>query len=120
MQFSIKTIGLISLYAMTVSAASKFAQTCENVETFGNTLRASCREFENGELRPSTLNLNECIKNGKGSLKCGKNGDFQGSCINCSLRGSTELYCMCRNVQEGHRFVPTHIDLSKFHSSKLE
>lgn len=69
MQLSLKTVGLISLYVMAVSGASKFAQTCENIESFGNTLRADCREFENGELRPSTLNLNECIKNGKGSLK---------------------------------------------------
>ncbi|KAJ5219741.1 hypothetical protein N7468_008945 [Penicillium chermesinum] len=113
MQF-LKSFGLLSLFAIAVSAGpSKFAQSCRDIEGFGSTLRAECQEYENGETRPSTIDLNRCIKNSKGSLKCGKNGNYEGSCINCSLRGHTDFQCMCRNVDEGHNYVPTHIDLNK-------
>ncbi|KAJ5950108.1 hypothetical protein N7454_001692, partial [Penicillium verhagenii] len=111
MQFSLKSLGMVSLFVMAVSGASKFATTCENIETFGTTLQADCQEFEHGTLAPANIDLNRCLKNNKGSLACGKNGNYQGSCINCSLRGDTELECMCRNVEEGHRFVRTQIDL---------
>ncbi|KAJ5772001.1 hypothetical protein N7520_002530 [Penicillium odoratum] len=112
MHFSLKSLGMISLFVIAVSA-SNFAQTCENIESFGTTLQADCRENENGSLAPSSMDLNQCIKNNKGSLSCGKNGNYQGSCINCSLRGNTEMECMCRNVAEGHSFVRTQIDLNK-------
>lgn len=46
-------------------------------------------------------------------------GDFTASCINCSLRGHTEMECMCRNVKEGHRYVPAHIDLSKYFMTRI-
>ncbi|KAJ5999251.1 hypothetical protein N7451_007061 [Penicillium sp. IBT 35674x] len=112
MQFSLKSLGMISLFVMAVSG-SKFANTCENIESFGTTLSADCRESEQGNMIQSSIDLNRCIKNNKGSLKCGKNGNYQGSCINCTLRGNTEMECMCRNVAEGHRFVRTQIDLNK-------
>ncbi|KAJ5724823.1 hypothetical protein N7493_006551 [Penicillium malachiteum] len=112
MQFSLKSLGMLSLFVIAVSGASKFAETCENIEAYGSTLRADCRVNENGELQPSTLDLNRCIKNGKGSLKCGKNGNYQASCINCSIRGNNELECMCRNADKDHRFVSAHVDLN--------
>ncbi|KAJ6115176.1 hypothetical protein N7486_000954 [Penicillium sp. IBT 16267x] len=115
MQFSLKSLGMISLFVLAVSG-SKFANTCENIESFGITLSADCREYENGNMVQSSIDLNRCIKNNKGSLKCGKNGNYQGSCINCTLRGNTEMECMCRNAANGHPFVRTTIDLSKFNN----
>ncbi|KAJ5548595.1 hypothetical protein N7513_005829 [Penicillium frequentans] len=112
MQFSLKSLGMMSLFVLAVSG-SKFANTCENIESFGTTLSADCREYEQGTMTQSSIDLNRCVKNNKGSLKCGKNGNYQGSCINCTLRGNTEMECMCRNVAEGHRFVRTQIDLNK-------
>jgi hypothetical protein len=52
-------------------------------------------------------------KLGMQKTNMGTSGDFTASCINCSLRGHTELECMCRNVKEGHPYAPAHIDLSK-------
>ncbi|KAJ5241845.1 uncharacterized protein N7469_000172 [Penicillium citrinum] len=98
---------------MAVSGASKFADTCQNIEGRGTQIRADCRENEHGQYRTSTLDLNRCIKNNKGGLKCGKNGELSASCIHCSLRGHTELECMCRNVKEGHPYVRANIDLNK-------
>lgn len=66
MQFS---LGMISLFVIAASAASKFAQSCEDIQVYGNELRASCRVDKFGELRQTSLNLNRCIKNGKGNLK---------------------------------------------------
>lgn len=66
----LKTFGIISFFAVAVSAgASKFANTCHEIEGYGSTLRAECQEFENGQTRPSTLDLNRCLKNNKGGLK---------------------------------------------------
>ena len=45
-------------------------------------------------------------------------GEYQASCINCSIRGHTDMECMCRNVDEGHRYVQAHVDLSKLSSTK--
>ncbi|KAJ5110655.1 hypothetical protein N7532_001190 [Penicillium argentinense] len=113
MHFFMTCIALLPLFTMAVSGASKFANTCQNIESNGNAIRADCRENENGQYRTSTLDLNRCIKNKKGGLKCGKNGDYTASCINCTLRGHTDFECMCRNVDEGHRYVRAHIDLNK-------
>ncbi|KAJ5975111.1 hypothetical protein N7481_008818 [Penicillium waksmanii] len=113
MQFFMKCLALLPLLTVAVSGASKFADTCQNIEGRGTQIRADCRENEHGQYRTSTLDLNRCLKNNKGNLKCGKNGDFTASCINCSLRGHTELECMCRNVKEGHPYASAHIDLNK-------
>ncbi|OQD68710.1 hypothetical protein PENDEC_c032G03893 [Penicillium decumbens] len=113
MQFFLKNVALFSLFAIMVSATSKFANTCREIQSYGSELRAECQEFENGQLRPTSIDLNRCLKNNKGSLKCGSNGNYQSSCINCVMRGHTEYECQCRNADQEHRFVPTHIDLNK-------
>lgn len=69
MQFAFKNLALISLFAIAVSSASKFADTCQNIESSGSMVRAECRENENGQLRMSQLDLNRCVINSKGSLK---------------------------------------------------
>ena len=69
MQFAFKNLALISLFVIAVSGASKFADTCQNIEASGSMIRAECRENENGQLRMSQLDLNRCIKNSKGSLQ---------------------------------------------------
>ena len=69
MQFAINKIVMLALFAITVSGASKFADTCQNVESSGSMIRAECQEHENGQLQMSQLDLNRCIKNSKGSLK---------------------------------------------------
>jgi hypothetical protein len=71
MQFFLKNIALFSFLAIMVSAASKFANTCRDIEGYGSELRADCQEFENGQLRPTAIDLNRCLKNHKGTLKCG-------------------------------------------------
>ena len=69
MQF-FTSFGLLSIFAAVVAGgASKFADTCQNINGRGTTLRADCREFENGQIRSSTLDLNRCLKNKKGGLK---------------------------------------------------
>lgn len=72
MQFFMKCLALLPLFTMAVSGASKFADTCQNIEGRGTQIRADCRENEHGQYRTSTLDLNRCIKNNKGGLKCGK------------------------------------------------
>jgi hypothetical protein len=69
MHFAFKDLALLSLFAITVSGASKFVDTCQNIESSGSMVRAECRENENGQMRMSQLDLNRCIKNSKGSLK---------------------------------------------------
>lgn len=69
MQFTLKNIALISLFAIAVSGASKFADTCQNIESYGSMIRAECRENETGQFQTSQLDLNRCVKNSKGSLK---------------------------------------------------
>ncbi|KAJ5591615.1 uncharacterized protein N7459_001984 [Penicillium hispanicum] len=113
MQFFTKTLGLLSIFAVLVSGASKFANTCQNIDGSGTTLRAECPEHENGPMRSTTLDLNRCIKNSKGGLKCGKNGNYAGSCINCSIRGHADFECQCRNADRDHKYVSAHIDLNK-------
>lgn len=71
MQFFLKNIALFSLLAIMVSATSKFANTCRNIEGYGSALTAECQEYENGQLRETSIDLNRCLKNNKGSLKCG-------------------------------------------------
>lgn len=69
MQF-LMNFGLLALFAVVVSAgASKFADTCNNINGSGTTLRADCREYKNGQFRSTTLDLNRCIKNNKGGLQ---------------------------------------------------
>ncbi|KAJ5698579.1 hypothetical protein N7462_000584 [Penicillium macrosclerotiorum] len=106
-----QNFAILSIFTVAVSGASKFADTCENIEGSGTMIRAECQDRENGQLQISELDLNRCIKNSKGSLKI--SGNFQASCINCSLRGHTEFECQCRNVDDDHRYVSAHIDLSK-------
>ncbi|KAJ5218510.1 uncharacterized protein N7498_000609 [Penicillium cinerascens] len=113
MQFFLKNVALFSLFAIMVSATSKFADSCREIEGYGSELQAECQEYENGQLRPTTINLNRCLKNHKGSLRCGSNGNYESSCINCVLRGTTDYECQCRNVDEGHQYVSTQIDLNK-------
>jgi hypothetical protein len=72
MQFFMKCLALLPLLTVAVSGASKFADTCQNIEGRGTQIRADCRENEHGQYRTSTLDLNRCLKNGKGDLKCGK------------------------------------------------
>lgn len=69
MQLSLKNLGLLALFAVAASASSKFANTCENIGGFGSMLSAECREYENGQFRPSMINLNRCIKNHRGALQ---------------------------------------------------
>jgi len=69
MQFFLKNVALFSLFAIMVSATSKFANTCREIQSYGSELRAECQEFENGQLRPTSIDLNRCLKNNKGSLK---------------------------------------------------
>ncbi|KAJ6120088.1 hypothetical protein N7523_004368 [Penicillium sp. IBT 18751x] len=113
MQFFLKNIALFSLLAIVVSAASKFANTCRSIEGYGSELTAECQESENGQLRETSIDLNRCLKNHKGSLQCGSNGNYQDSCINCVMIGYTEYQCQCRNVDQSHSYVPTTIDLNK-------
>ncbi|KAJ5160363.1 uncharacterized protein N7482_007367 [Penicillium canariense] len=72
MHFALKDLALLSLFALAVSGASKFANTCENIESSGTMIQAECQEYENGQSRLSSLDLNHCIRNQNGSLKCGK------------------------------------------------
>ncbi|KAJ6184162.1 hypothetical protein N7519_005463 [Penicillium mononematosum] len=109
----LKALGLLPFVAMALAGPSKFADTCQDIDGEGTTLRAQCQERENGQLRWSTLDLNRCIKNNKGNLKCGKNGNYSGSCINCTLRGIAEFSCQCRNSEDDHRHVATTLDLNK-------
>ncbi|KAJ6139196.1 hypothetical protein N7471_005682 [Penicillium samsonianum] len=109
----LKALGLLPFVAMALAGSSKFADTCQDVDGDGTTLRAQCHESENGQLKSSTLDLNRCIKNNKGKLKCGKNGNYSGSCINCTLRGTAEFSCQCRNSDDDHKYVATTLDLSK-------
>ncbi|KAJ5616943.1 hypothetical protein N7537_002057 [Penicillium hordei] len=109
----LKALGLLPFVAMALAGPSKFADTCQDIDGDGTTLRAQCQERENGQLNPSTLDLNRCIKNNKGKLKCGKNGNYSGSCINCTLRGTAEFSCQCRNSEDDHKYVATTLDLNK-------
>ncbi|CAI7609067.1 unnamed protein product [Penicillium palitans] len=69
----LKALGLIPfIAAMALAGSSKFADTCQDIDGDGTTLRAQCQERENGQLKSSTLDLNRCIKNNKGKLECGK------------------------------------------------
>jgi hypothetical protein len=54
---------------MAFAGSSKFADTCQNVDGEGTTLRAECRVSHDGELRTSSIDLNRCLKNDKGKLK---------------------------------------------------
>lgn len=66
----LKALGLIPfIAAMTLAGSSKFADTCQDIDGDGTTLRAQCQERENGQLKSSTLDLNRCIKNNKGKLE---------------------------------------------------
>lgn len=69
MQFALKNLALLTLFVIAVSGASKFADTCQNLESSGSMIRGECEENENGQLRMSQLDLNRCVKNSKGSLK---------------------------------------------------
>lgn len=69
MQFVLNKLALFALFAIAVSGASKFADTCQNIESSGSMIQAECQERENGQLQMSQLDLNRCIKNSKGSLK---------------------------------------------------
>ncbi|CAG8335068.1 unnamed protein product [Penicillium salamii] len=109
-----KTLGLLPFVAMALAGASKFANTCQDIDGEGTTLHAQCRDRENGQLQSTALDLNRCLKNDKGKLKCGKNGNYSGSCINCAMRGTADFSCQCRNSEDDHRYVHTVIDLSEF------
>lgn len=67
--FFLKALGLLPFIAMALAGSSKFADTCQDIDGDGTTLRAQCQERENGQLKSSTLDLNRCIKNNKGKLK---------------------------------------------------
>ncbi|KAJ5990514.1 hypothetical protein N7499_011062 [Penicillium canescens] len=109
----LKALGLLPFVAMAFAGSSKFADTCQNVDGEGTTLRAECRVSHDGQLRTSSIDLNRCLKNDKGKLKCGKNGHYSGSCINCTMRGHAEFTCQCRNAERDHNYVSTTIDLNK-------
>jgi hypothetical protein len=65
----LKALGLLPFVAMALAGSSKFANTCQDIDGDGTTLRARCQERKDGQLRFSTLDLNRCIKNDKGKLK---------------------------------------------------
>ena len=65
----LKALGLLPFVAMAFAGSSKFADTCQNVDGEGTTLRAECRVSQDGELRTSSIDLNRCLKNDKGKLK---------------------------------------------------
>lgn len=65
----LKALGLVPLVAVALAGPSKFADTCQDIDGEGTTLRAQCRERENGQLKFSTIDLNRCVKNDKGNLK---------------------------------------------------
>ncbi|KAJ5121661.1 uncharacterized protein N7515_009622 [Penicillium bovifimosum] len=109
----LKALGLLPFVAMALAGPSKFANTCRNIDGDGTTLRAQCQERKDGQLRFSNIDLNRCIKNDKGKLKCGKNGHYSGSCINCSLRGTADFTCHCRDSERNHDYVATTLDLNK-------
>ncbi|KAJ5558886.1 hypothetical protein N7535_009241 [Penicillium sp. DV-2018c] len=109
-----KALGLLPFVAMALAGPSKFANTCRDIDGEGTTLRAQCQERKDGQYRFSTVDLNRCIKNDKGTLKCGKNGHYSNSCISCSLRGTAEFTCLCRDSGRNHDYVPTTLDLSKY------
>ncbi|KAJ5721184.1 uncharacterized protein N7483_009118 [Penicillium malachiteum] len=92
MQLSLKSFRMLSLFVIAVSGASKSPK-------LARMFKLMVQHFEP-------------IDNGKGSLKCGKNGNYQASCINCSIRGNNELECMCCNADNDHRFVSAHVDLN--------
>ncbi|KAJ5908944.1 hypothetical protein N7495_001626 [Penicillium taxi] len=69
MYFSLKTLGLIFIFAIVTSASSKFASSCENINGFGTILHADCQVTEDGTLQQTTLDLNRCLRNSKGKLK---------------------------------------------------
>ncbi|KAJ5327218.1 hypothetical protein N7541_009970 [Penicillium brevicompactum] len=109
----LKAFGLLPFVAMALAGSSKFADTCQDIDGEGTTLHAQCQERKDGQLQSSTLDLNRCLKNDKGKLKCGKNGNYSGSCINCTLRGTADFSCQCRNSEREHDYVNTVIDLNK-------
>jgi hypothetical protein len=65
----LKALGLLPFVAMALAGSSKFANTCQDIDGEGTTLHAQCQEREDGQLQSSTLDLNRCIKNDKGTLK---------------------------------------------------
>jgi hypothetical protein len=65
----LKALGLLPFVAMAFAGSSKFADTCQNVDGEGTTLRAECRVSHDGQLQTSSIDLNRCLKNDKGQLK---------------------------------------------------
>jgi hypothetical protein len=65
----LKALGLLPFVAMAFAGSSKFADTCENIDGEGTTLRGNCRVSHDGQLRTSSIDLNRCLKNDKGKLK---------------------------------------------------
>lgn len=73
----LKAFGLLPFVAMALAGSSKFADTCQDIDGEGTTLRAQCQERKDGQLQSSTLDLNRCIKNDKGKLKVREPGEFR-------------------------------------------
>ncbi|KIJ32215.1 hypothetical protein M422DRAFT_266015 [Sphaerobolus stellatus SS14] len=91
--------------------AAGFAQSCSSWNLSGASLRA-VRTVGAGITRPTAINLNACIVNAFGTLRCQTNGGFSGSCTITSQVSTcnTLLTAMCGRG-DGVR-VPTQLDLN--------
>ncbi|KAL6901393.1 Cyanovirin-N [Trichoderma evansii] len=109
MKFSLTFVSLILPMSTHVLGASEIRE-CVNA-TFNNpsTLQADCVDG-NGQLRTSTIDLNECLENRNGILYCGTNGRFGASCEKCILQGEAIFECECSNVQK--QVAKTFIELN--------
>ncbi|KAF8981838.1 hypothetical protein BDQ17DRAFT_1438192 [Cyathus striatus] len=94
-----------------VSASVNFSHSCTwwggTYGTFGSnfvaTLQATCRTIT-GASTTTSLDLNKCIINASGYLRCQTNGGFLGSCqpTNSPTTGNAYLQATCGNGNGGY------------------
>ncbi|KAB5588360.1 putative effector protein [Ceratobasidium theobromae] len=83
-----------SLLAATGVQAGNYGATCSNTRLEGgNIMYATCANGSGSNIT-SSLNLNACIVNSGGNLRCQANGNYAVSCTGCSVSGTT-LRCTC-------------------------
>ncbi|CAL1709400.1 unnamed protein product [Somion occarium] len=90
----------------TNAADNNFAASCSRIGlSDGHILTATCGDGHGNNVASST-DLNFCIANAGGNLRCQVNGNYLASCGGCSLQG-TFLQCSCGGVS-GEASVDTN------------
>jgi len=103
---------------LTAQTGGNFPQTCRNVKLVAGKLSAECLTQVKTLQKQSSIDINNCIKNHKGVLKWGVNGNYNASCKDCknltASRGQAPMFsCKCKDGGLfGGSFKDTQINLS--------